>query len=672
MKPHAFIAMPFGTKPGADGQPIHFNRVFDELLGPALRDAGFDVVRADEEQRAGDIRTDMFQELLAADLVLADLTIDNPNVWYELGVRHALRSRGVILVQGPRPTQPFDIYTDRKFNYSLKDGAPDPATLAADRAAIADMARESHAASTRRKVSPVYALLPHLEPPQWQQLLMAGDNEFSAAYAVWKSRLEVARQKKRAGDILVLAGETPVRALATEAYLAAGRALLQLWQGGFALEQIDAALAFDPDCLPARQQRVVCLCRLHQFDEAREAAQALLRTHPRDAEALALAGRVEKEAWIERFRPPGAPPAAPGTLREAARGEDALLAEAIAPYLRGFVADPAHFYSGINALTLNVLRAHLEGEHDPALTDRLLAGLRWAIASALERAPKDYWARASLAELSLLCFGADAVRRDWKNAVAASNKDWFALDSSRQTLQLLSELGFRPEETALALAIVQAEIRPSEPALRAAPGAAVLRPHGRRAGAAEAALSAGDGAGGDRADRACARRTRRRARRPGADPGRGRRRPDLHRGLPGARRAGAVAAAAARARLPGSQRHRLGRRRRVAQALLRSQGGAAPGRAAAHDAGRDRAAAEGRRQVGTRQPVAAVHRAGPRPRQGALRLPVGRRRQRRPRRHEAHVRRGQAPHRPRQLDRHPHAVSADQRPPVTSITEPVV
>jgi tetratricopeptide (TPR) repeat protein len=463
MKPHAFIAMPFGTKPGADGQPINFDRVFDELLGPALRDAGFDVVRADEEQRAGDIRTDMFQELLAADLVLADLTIDNPNVWYELGVRHALRSRGVILVQGPRPTQPFDIYTDRKFNYALKDGAPDPATLAADRAAIADMARESHAASTRRKVSPVYALLPHLEPPQWQQLLMAGDNEFSAAYAVWKSRLEVARQKKRAGDILVLAGETPVRALATEAYLAAGRALLQLWQGGFALEQIDAALAFDPECLPARQQRVVCLCRLHQFDEAREAAQALLRTHPHDAEALALAGRVEKEAWIERFRPPGAPPAAPGTLREAARGEDALLAEAIAPYLRGFVADPAHFYSGINALTLNVLRAHLEGEHDPALTDRLLAGLRWAIVSALERAPKDYWARASLAELSLLCFGADAVRRDWKNAVAASNKDWFALDSSRQTLQLLSELGFRPEETALALAIVQAEIHRLSP-----------------------------------------------------------------------------------------------------------------------------------------------------------------------------------------------------------------
>ena len=58
---------------------------------------------------------------------------------------------------------------------------------------------------------------------------------------------------------------------------------------------------------------------------------------------------------------------------------------------------------------------------------------------------------------------AKAVRRDWKNAVAAANKDWFALDSSRQTPQLLSELGFRPDETVLALAIVQAEIHRLSP-----------------------------------------------------------------------------------------------------------------------------------------------------------------------------------------------------------------
>ena len=81
IKPHAFVAMPFGTKPGPDGAPVDFNRVYEELIRPALDDAGLFAFRADEEMRGGDIRVDMFQELLIADLVVVDLTIDNPNVW---------------------------------------------------------------------------------------------------------------------------------------------------------------------------------------------------------------------------------------------------------------------------------------------------------------------------------------------------------------------------------------------------------------------------------------------------------------------------------------------------------------------------------------------------------------------------------------------------------------
>jgi len=107
-RPHAFVAMPFGTKPGPrdpegkdpgpDLRSIDFNRVYHDYIRPALEQAGFEPFRADEETRAGHIITDMFQELLMADLVVADLTIENPNVWYELGVRHALRARGVVIV----------------------------------------------------------------------------------------------------------------------------------------------------------------------------------------------------------------------------------------------------------------------------------------------------------------------------------------------------------------------------------------------------------------------------------------------------------------------------------------------------------------------------------------------------------------------------------------------
>ena len=67
-RPHAFVVMPFGSKPGSDGQLIEFNRVYAEYIRPALEAARLEAFRADQEQRAGDIRADMFQELLVADL----------------------------------------------------------------------------------------------------------------------------------------------------------------------------------------------------------------------------------------------------------------------------------------------------------------------------------------------------------------------------------------------------------------------------------------------------------------------------------------------------------------------------------------------------------------------------------------------------------------------------
>lgn len=460
MKPHVFVAMPFGVKPGHDGSPIDFNRIYDDYLVPALAAAGLDVFRADEELRAGDIRTDMFQELLIADLVVADLTLDNPNVWYELGVRHALRARGVILVQGPRPTQPFDIYTDRKLHYRLKDGMPDPATLAEDREALTSMAVATLQAWQGRKLSPVYNLLPNLREPDWKTLLLAERNEFSVAYEEWASRMEVARQKTRAGDILVLAEETPTRALRIEARWAAGEALLKLRHYDFALEQFEAVLALDAEHKPARERKAVCLGRLGRFEEAREWVRRLTEEYPRDAEVWALSGRVEKDSWMSRWRREGASAA---ELHEAAAFEDAALADAIEPYRKAFIIDPSHHYSGINALTLQMLRRHLGGADEPVLIDNLVGGVLWAALTAQERSHKDYWARASYAELCLLVNPLDTVRREYGATAAAANGDWFALDSSRQTLCLLRDLEFRPPETAAALGIIDREVARSTP-----------------------------------------------------------------------------------------------------------------------------------------------------------------------------------------------------------------
>ncbi len=220
---HVFVAMPFGIKDGID-----FNRVYAELIRPALEGEGLVAFRADEEQRAGDIRTDMFQELLLADVVIADLSVDNPNVWYELGVRHALRARGVISIACRQGPMPFDVYTDRKLRYHMKDGAPDADLVKQDQAALASMVRETIAAWHGRKSSPVYQLLPFLQEPDWKTLRVGGVQEGWEQQEAWAQRLATARRKQRPSDVLVLAEEAPAQALRQEAHLIAARTLRQL------------------------------------------------------------------------------------------------------------------------------------------------------------------------------------------------------------------------------------------------------------------------------------------------------------------------------------------------------------------------------------------------------------------------------------------------------------
>ena len=89
--PLCFILMPFGLKANADGSMIDFDRVYQDLIAPAVRDAKLEPIRADEEMTGGIIHKPMFERLILCEYAVADLTTANANVFYELGVRHAVR-----------------------------------------------------------------------------------------------------------------------------------------------------------------------------------------------------------------------------------------------------------------------------------------------------------------------------------------------------------------------------------------------------------------------------------------------------------------------------------------------------------------------------------------------------------------------------------------------------
>ena len=208
MRPHAFVIMPFGKKKGGDGSLFDFNAIYTQLIKPTLEMAGFEPFRADEETTSGDILTDMFQELLLADLCIVDMSIDNANVFYELGIRHAFRKRGIVHIQAGRAYMPFDIFNVRTIPYHVTpEGVPDPEFLEKDKAAISRVTSDTWASDADAIHSPVFNILPGLAEPERKSLRTPLATGFWREYNEWKERVTVAQRQKRIGDILLLTEE---------------------------------------------------------------------------------------------------------------------------------------------------------------------------------------------------------------------------------------------------------------------------------------------------------------------------------------------------------------------------------------------------------------------------------------------------------------------------------
>jgi len=132
---NVFIVRPFGIKAGID-----FDRIETELIRPAMEQAGLTGGTTGQFIQQGNIRADMFEQLLIADVVIADISIHNANVFYELGIRHALRDKRTFLIkardskpQAAETDVPFDLKTDRYLSYDSDDPGGAVDVLAAAR-----------------------------------------------------------------------------------------------------------------------------------------------------------------------------------------------------------------------------------------------------------------------------------------------------------------------------------------------------------------------------------------------------------------------------------------------------------------------------------------------------------------------------------------------------------
>src|SRR4029453_2567858 len=189
MDKRVFIVRPFGTQEGID-----FDAVERTLIQPAIKRvktamlAGGTTLPFVEQ---GNIREDMFRELVTSDLVVADLSIHNANVFYELGIRHGMRPNATLLLRAKSDRKyPFDLQTDRYLTYDA--AKPEEAVEALAQALDATL-------NSGRTDSPVYQLLPNLRAPDPATLRVV-PSEFGEA-------VDLARAAQLRGDLRLLAHE---------------------------------------------------------------------------------------------------------------------------------------------------------------------------------------------------------------------------------------------------------------------------------------------------------------------------------------------------------------------------------------------------------------------------------------------------------------------------------
>jgi hypothetical protein len=163
-KPFCFVVMGFGKKTDHEyGRVFDLDATYQEIIKPAVESCGLKCVRGDEILRAGAIDTEMYQLLLRADLVVADISTSNPNAIYELGIRHALRPRTTIIMSENQGRFHFDLSHMRTFRY--KHLGEDIGAKEARRAINELSALIVSLMSEKTIDSPVYTFLPDLVAP---------------------------------------------------------------------------------------------------------------------------------------------------------------------------------------------------------------------------------------------------------------------------------------------------------------------------------------------------------------------------------------------------------------------------------------------------------------------------------------------------------------------------
>jgi hypothetical protein len=422
-KPTCFVVMGFREKTDpVSGKTFDLDKSYRILIKPAVEAAGASCVRADEIVHAEVIDVPMYEQLLQADLVVADLSTLNANAFFELGVRYALRPRATVAIAESGFKNPFDTNHIATLPYEHLGKGIDAEEAERFRAKLTEVCRT--VLSNQRIDSPIYTFIHDLQPPA-----VRGAIQLTEAAAAYRATPDGAADQPAAKPLAELM-DLAMRYRAEENFAA----MRQVLAG------VVAAMDDNPDPFAVQQLALATykskdLDALTALTEAKKVLQPLDPEGANDPETLGIWGAIHKRLAEHPERSPE---------QQRADLDTAIFASEKGYYLND------DYYDGINlAFLLNVRAARQQGEDRIAdrvqarrVRERLVRRLEPQIA---EREGKErdeelreegYWMRATMAEAHA-GLGNAASEKEWLDkARAFAPQPWMASTTTEQIEKL--------------------------------------------------------------------------------------------------------------------------------------------------------------------------------------------------------------------------------------------
>ena len=358
------------------GNIIDFDKIYNDFIKPSIEQSGLDPIRADEEQTGGIIHKAMYERLMLCEYAVADLSLLNANVFYELGIRHAIRPHSTITLFESSSRLPFDVNFLRSLPYDRK--------LKNLEVLKSELTKKLSNAQSHNKDtdSPLFQLVEGIKPSNIEHIktdIFRKQVEYNKEI---KLKLEILRKEKNLEGLLCLENEINIETVEFGV-------LVDLFLSYRAVEAFKNMISLVKKMPKPLQHSIMiqeqlgfALNRINKRDDAINVLKEIIKNHGNSSETLGILGRVYKDKY-----------------KEALECKDNFMAQgylkkAIDTYLEGFESDFRDAYPGINAITL----MDISGDERK---DKLLPIVEYALKQKMKQSC-DYWDYATLLELSII------------------------------------------------------------------------------------------------------------------------------------------------------------------------------------------------------------------------------------------------------------------------------